>query len=90
MKTKIAMVAAAMVAGVVTAADKPAEPMTLEKFAGVEIADAPKAWFDVLADGSKDDTYLYYADIVPGAALSYVWTELVGRMPLKGANGGAE
>ena len=46
-------------------------------FSGVEIADAPKAWFDVLADGSKDDTYLYYADIVPGAALAYDWTELV-------------
>ena len=44
---------------------------------------------DVLADGLKDDTYLYYADIVPGAALSYDWTELVGKMPLKGAQAGA-
>ena len=48
-----------------------------EAFSGVELADAPKAWFDVLRGGSRDGTCLYYADIVPGAALSYDWTELI-------------
>ena len=38
MKMKIAMVAAAMAAGVAMAADKPAdEPLTLEKFAGAAV-----------------------------------------------------
>ena len=46
-------------------------------FAGVAIAEAPKSWSSILADGSKSEEILYYADIVPRAALAYDWTELL-------------
>ena len=44
---------------------------------GVEFADKPEPWFDVLSAGSKSTTKLRYADLVPGAAMGYDWTELV-------------
>ena len=46
---------------------------------GVELADKPGSWYDALKEGSKGDAFLYYADIVPGAALAYDWTELIGK-----------
>jgi len=44
---------------------------------GLKLEDRPESWFDVLKDGSKSSVELRYADLVPGAALSYDWAELV-------------
>ena len=46
-------------------------------WAGTELVNRPEAWFDVLRAGAKSTAALRYADIVPRAALSYDWTELI-------------
>ena len=48
-----------------------------EAFSGVRLEAPPPGWADVLSGGSADGTVLYYADIVPQAALSYDWPELI-------------
>lgn len=48
-------------------------------FSAVELAERPDSWFDVLSDGSNSKVELRYADLVPGAALAYDWTELIAR-----------
>ena len=50
-----------------------------EALTGVELADPPDSWFDVLKAGSKSSDLLCYADLVPRAALGYDWTELIAR-----------
>jgi len=46
-------------------------------FSSVTLSGKATGWADVLAAGSKDETIIYYADIVPRAALSYDWPELL-------------
>jgi len=45
-------------------------------FSGVKFENRPASWSEVLQAGAADKTILYYADIVPTAALHYDWTEL--------------
>ena len=45
----------------------------------VALAEKPESWFEILKAGSQKKDGLYYADLVPGAALGYDWTELVGK-----------
>jgi hypothetical protein len=46
-------------------------------WSGIELVERPDPWFKVLKDGAANPVELRYADIVPRAAMSYDWTELV-------------